>query len=80
MSSYVEMMPISGWDRARDPKARRINKKNYRQTSKSLSNLRLKNQASMVEMRSRPTIDRNLRCHWRYLATLGKIDDSLKPQ
>ena len=32
MTSYVEMMPISGWDRARDPKARRINKKNYRQT------------------------------------------------
>ena len=49
MASYVELMLISGWDRARDPNARRINKKNYRQTSKSLSNLRLKNQASTVE-------------------------------
>ena len=27
MASYVEMMPISGWDKARYPKARTINKK-----------------------------------------------------
>ena len=27
MASYVEMMSISGWDRAKDPKARRIKRK-----------------------------------------------------